>query len=80
MLTAKQNSKTELPSLEVSLLTGKKKKTKAQSNARSFPQNVIYSIYRIYTEYLPISIYVGINERDPAWAQPLSKSTSTKLK
>lgn len=39
---------------------------KVQSNARSFPQNVIYSIYRIYTEYLPISIYVGINERDPA--------------
>lgn len=48
MLTAKQNSKTELPSLEVSLLTGKKKKWKCKVTQDLFPK----MLFTVYTEYI----------------------------
>lgn len=48
MLTAKQNSKTELPSLEVSLLTGKKKKRKRKVTQDLFPK----MLFTVYTEYI----------------------------
>lgn len=48
MLTAKQNSKTELPSLEVPLLTGKKKKRKRKVTQDLFPK----MLSTAYTEYI----------------------------
>jgi len=48
MLTAKQNSKTELPSLEVPLLTGKKKKRKRKVTQDLFPK----MLFTVYTEYI----------------------------